>query len=72
MGGTLKNNIRMLRFMNGEMTQKELAAKVEVTRQTIIALESGKYVPSLLLAMRIAETFKVKVEDVFFLESDNN
>ncbi len=72
MGGTLKNNIRMLRFMNGEMTQKELAAKVEVTRQTIIALESGKYVPSLLLAMRIAETFNVKIEDVFFLESHNN
>ncbi len=72
MGGSLKNNIRMLRFMNGEMTQKDLASKVEVTRQTIIALESGKYVPSLLLAMRIAETFKVKVEDVFFLESDKN
>ena len=68
MAEALKNNIRMLRFMNGEMTQKELAARVDVTRQTIIALESGKYVPSLLLAMRIAETFNVKVEEVFFLD----
>ncbi len=61
----LKNRIRKLRFEHGEMTQEELARKVDVTRQTIIALEAGKYAPSLLLAFRIAEVFGVKVEDVF-------
>jgi len=64
-GETLKNRIRALRFANGEMTQQVLADKVRVTRQTIIALESGKYFPSLLLAFRIAQAFHVKVEDVF-------
>jgi putative transcriptional regulator len=62
---TLTNRIRALRFANGEMTQQALAEKVSVTRQTIIALESGKYVPSLLLAFRLATAFGVKVEDVF-------
>jgi putative transcriptional regulator len=47
------------------MTQEQLAQRVGVTRQTIIALESGKYVPSLLLAFKIASTFGVKVEGVF-------
>jgi putative transcriptional regulator len=47
------------------MTQQELADRVEVTRQTIIALEAGKYVPSLALAFRIARTFAVDLEDVF-------
>jgi putative transcriptional regulator len=63
--GTLQNRIRRLRFDNGEMTQQQLADRVRVTRQTIIALEAGKYVPSLLLAFRMAEAFGVKVEDVF-------
>lgn len=66
--GTLRNQIRRLRFENGEMTQEELATKVSVTRQTIIALEAGKYVPSLVLALRIARAFGVTVEDVFQLE----
>ena len=61
----LKNRIRRLRFDHGEMTQQVLAEKAGVTRQTIIALEANKYVPSLLLAMRIAGAFGVKVEEVF-------
>jgi len=64
----LKNKIRRFRFDNGEMTQEELANRVGVTRQTIIALEAGKYVPSLALAFRIARTFRVMVEDVFQYE----
>jgi len=66
----LQNNIRKLRFNNGEMTQEELARQVDVTRQTIIALEAGKYTPSLLLAMKIAKTFRVAVEDVFILSAE--
>ena len=62
---TLANKIRRFRFENGEMTQEELANRVGVTRQTIIALEAGKYTPSLGLAFRIARTFNVTVEDVF-------
>ena len=62
---TLENRIRRLRFDNGEMSQETLAARVGVTRQTIIALEADKYAPSLILACRIAATFKVKIEDVF-------
>ena len=59
------NQIRRLRFENGEMTQQQLADKVGVTRQTIIAIEAGKYAPSLPLAFRIARTFGARVEDVF-------
>jgi len=61
----LENRIRRLRFDHGEMTQQQLAERVGVTRQTIIALEAGKYAPSLLLAFRIARAFGVGVEDVF-------
>ena len=64
----LKNKIRRFRFDNGEMTQEELANRAGVTRQTIIALEAGKYVPSLALAFRIARAFGVTVEDVFQYE----
>ena len=63
--GRINTNIRTLRFFNGEMTQKELADKVGVTRQTIIAMEQGKYSPSLDLAFRIAHVFKVPLEEVF-------
>jgi putative transcriptional regulator len=59
------NRIRRLRFEHGEITQEELARRVGVTRQTIIALEGGKYTPSLELAFRIAHAFEVGVEDVF-------
>jgi putative transcriptional regulator len=61
----ITNRIRRLRFDSGEMTQEELAEKVGVTRQTIIALEADKYVPSLGLAFKLARAFKVKIEDVF-------
>ena len=61
----LVNQIRRLRFENGEMTQQELADKASVTRQTIFAIESGKYAPSLPLAFRIAKAFGVGVEEVF-------
>jgi putative transcriptional regulator len=69
MGACLvSNSIRKLRFNQGEMTQDELAKKVGVTRQTIIALESAKYSPSLELAFRIARVFGVTVEEVFTFE----
>ena len=61
----ISNNIRTLRFFNGEMTQQKLAEKVGVTRQTIIAMEKGKYAPSLELAFRIAIAFEVPLEGVF-------
>ena len=66
----VKNRIRRLRFEQGEMTQEELARRVGCTRQTIIALEQGKYLPSVALAFRIARTFSVTVEDVFQYEND--
>jgi len=59
------NQLRRLRYEHGEMTQQELADKVGATRQTIIAIEAGKYAPSLELAFRIARVLGVGVEDVF-------
>ena len=59
------NQIRRLRFENGEMTQQQLADSAGVTRQTIIAIEAGKYAPSLTLAFKIAQVFAVPLEDVF-------
>ncbi len=64
----IKNRIRRLRFDNNEMTQEELANLAGCTRQTIIALEQGKYVPSIELAFRIAKVFKVNLEEVFQYE----
>lgn len=64
----ITNTIRRLRFDHDEMTQEELARCVSVTRQTIIALEAGKYTPSLALAFRIARAFNKRVEDVFQYE----
>ena len=64
------NNIRRLRFENGEMTQQQLADAAGVTRQTILAIEGGKYSPSLTLAFKIARTFGVKVEDVFAFNTE--
>ena len=61
----ISNNIRKLRFLQNEMTQQELAQKVGVTRQTIIAMEQGKYSPSLELAFRVALVFGVPLEEVF-------
>jgi putative transcriptional regulator len=61
----ITNHIRRLRFEHGEMTQQQLADKVGATRQTVIAIESGKYAPSLELAFRIARVFGTGVENVF-------
>ena len=59
------NSIRALRFANGEMTQADLADRVGVTRQTIIAIEQGKYSPSLEMAFQIARAFSVRLDEVF-------
>jgi putative transcriptional regulator len=61
----INNQIRRLRFDHGEMTQEELAQRAGCTRQTIIALEQGKYVPSIELAFKIARAFGVSLEEVF-------
>lgn len=61
----LTNNIRRLRFDHNEMTQQALAEKVGVTRQTVIAIEKGKYSPSLEVAFRIAHIFDKPLEEVF-------
>jgi len=67
----ITNIIRRLRFDHGEMTQEELARQAGCTRQTIIALEAGKYTPSLALAFRIARSFGCRVDEVFvFGESE--
>jgi putative transcriptional regulator len=68
----INNNIRTLRFFRNEMTQQELAEKVGVTRQTIIAMEKGKYSPSLELAFRIALVFGVPLEEVFSYDPQDN
>ena len=65
---TIKNNIRELRFFADEMTQKELAEKAGVSRQTIIAIEAGKYNPSLKLAFQIADVFGKELTEVFTYE----
>ncbi|WP_167138302.1 helix-turn-helix transcriptional regulator [Diaminobutyricimonas sp. TR449] len=62
---SVTNSIRQLRFANGEMTQAELADRVGVTRQTIIAIEQGKYSPSLEMAFQIARVFRAPLDDVF-------
>lgn len=61
----LTNQIRTLRFHNGEMSQADLGQRVGVTRQTIAAIEAGKYSPSLEVAFRIAQVFDVPLPEVF-------
>ena len=61
----IRNNVRTLRFHHGEMTQKELADRVGVTRQTVVAIEGAKYSPSLEVAFRIARVFNVSLDEVF-------
>lgn len=68
---SIQNNIRKLRFNTGEMTQQELADKVQVSRQTIVAIEKGNYSPSLELAFRLAHIFDTPLEEVFIYEPDN-
>lgn len=67
----ITNNIRRLRFDNGEMTQQQLADAAGVTRQTIIAIEAGKYAPSLTLAFKIAKAFDVPIGNVFQYEDED-
>ena len=68
----ISNNIRKLRFLTEEMTQQELADKTGVTRQTIVAIENGKYSPTLELAFRIARVFKLPLEEVFSFNSEED
>ena len=63
----IHNEVRRLRFENGEMTQQELAERIGCTRQTVIMLEQGRYVPSLALALRISQAFGTSVDDIFTL-----
>jgi putative transcriptional regulator len=69
---SVTNRIREFRFRAHEMTQEQLADLAGVTRQTIIALEANKYVPSLLLAFRIAAAFGVTIEEVFFFHGNGS
>jgi putative transcriptional regulator len=67
--GILSNRIRALRFEHGEMTQAELGRRIGVTRQTVAAIEAGKYAPSLEAAFRIAHVFRVPLDEVFQWEA---
>lgn len=64
----LHNRVRHYRYLQGEMTQQELAQRVEVSRQTILAIEKGKFNPSVKLALQIARVFEVPVSELFYLE----
>lgn len=66
----LGNNLRQLRFEHGEMTQQELAERIGVTRMTIYSIESGKFAPSTVLALKLAGVFGKTVEEIFFLNED--
>ena len=70
--GRIGNNIRKLRFFHDEMTQQQLAEKVGVTRQTIIAMEQDKYSPPLESAFRIAHVFGVPLEEVFTYQPEDS
>ncbi len=65
----MKNKLKVFRAMK-DLTQEELAEKIGVSRQTVIAIESNKYLPSLALVFKIAKLFKVKIEDIFYNEGE--
>jgi len=67
-GKRMKCNLRKIRFLEGEITQEQLAKMVGVSRQTIIAIEKGRYTPSVYLALKIAKVLNKKVEEIFQLE----
>jgi len=67
---SIRNNMRALRFNRNEMTQQDLAKRIGVTRQTVAAIESRKYSPTLELAFKIAEVFGAPLEDIFQYESE--
>lgn len=64
----VKNKLKLMRVANGDLTQQELAEKVSCSRQTILSIENGKFLPSVELALKIARVLNVKVEDIFILE----
>ena len=68
----IQNNIRRLRFNADEMTQQQLADKVQVSRQTIVAIEKGNYSPSLELAFKLARIFSTPLEEVFSYDSEED
>jgi len=68
----IANNIRRLRFFADEMTQQQLAEKAGISRQTVMAVEAGKYTPSLELAFLIADAFGVQIGEVFTYEKEGN
>ena len=65
----INNNVRMMRFHNGEMTQKDLADAVGVSRQTIVAIEKGKYSPTLELCLKLSLVFDIPIDKIFYIES---
>lgn len=67
----LFNNVRRLRFENNEMTQQELADMIGVTRMTVYSIEKGRYVPSTVLALKIARVFNRPVEEIFYFETSS-
>lgn len=67
----MKNNLKVYRAMH-DLTQEQLADKIEISRQTIIAIENNKYLPSLGLAFKIANLFNVKIEDIFTYKGSEN
>jgi putative transcriptional regulator len=67
----LANNLKAKRFYNNQITQEELAERVNVSRQTIHAIENGKFNPSVKLALSIAEFFNCSVEDIFYLQKED-
>ncbi len=67
----MKNKLKVFRAMH-DLTQEQLADKINISRQTVIAIESDKYLPSLGLAFRISRLFKVKIEDIFTPQGENN
>lgn len=68
----INNNVRKYRFLNDEMTQRDLAKVLGVSRQTIVAIEKGKYSPSLELAFKLSNVFDMKIDDLFFLDDNND
>lgn len=66
--GNVSNRVREFRFHNGEMTQQDLASRIGVARQTIIAIEQGRFCPSLESALRMAQVFEAPVDEIFTLE----
>lgn len=66
----VSNRVRELRFQHGEMTQQDLASAIGVARQTVIAIEQGRFCPSLESALRMARVFGIPVDDIFTLDDD--